>query len=321
MTLNISSSKPKTNRLRLTRTTREALNSRRNNPTFLNGTSPYYSSTVSGQIYRKLCHLVTVHYRFETESQASSGETLPSGDNLWQNPPPVWGSWRVGKQSPVSPRAAPAGAQRPEEALWLRPAPRGGRGASGRLTRARPRRRGPPLHGVVPPSCLLSFIASRLPFPPRKVVSRPLQFPVRDCPSRSCGGKEAAGSPSITSLWSPSLASGPLQVCLPPLPALEVSPEAVSFSVSSSVIWNGRQPLTCILEGVFLVHTRLSPSSSCLYTVGRLPPSLLPLLAPRNAILLSASESSRFLTKSVTKGPALSAQSPSSPLKNPFLFK
>ena len=40
MTLNISSSKPKTNRLRLTRITREALNSRRNNPTFLNGTSP-----------------------------------------------------------------------------------------------------------------------------------------------------------------------------------------------------------------------------------------------------------------------------------------
>ena len=89
MTLNISSSKPKTNILRLTRITREALNSRRNNPTFLNGTSPYYTSTVSGQIYRKLCHLATVYYRFETESQASSGETLPFGDNLWENPPLV----------------------------------------------------------------------------------------------------------------------------------------------------------------------------------------------------------------------------------------
>lgn len=153
MTLNISSSKPKTNRLRLTRTTREALNSRRNNPTFLNGTSPYYTSTVSGQIYRKLCHLATVYYRFETESQASSGETLPSGDNLWQNPPPVWGSWRVGKQSPVSPRAAPAegpeagrGPLAPPRSAWgagrFRPtyacAPQTPRAAPGRARRRRP---------------------------------------------------------------------------------------------------------------------------------------------------------------------------------------
>ena len=47
-------------------------------------------------------------YRFETESQASSGKTLPFGDNLWQNPPLVWGSWRVGKRSAVGRQAAPA---------------------------------------------------------------------------------------------------------------------------------------------------------------------------------------------------------------------
>lgn len=72
----------------------------------------------------------------------------------------------------------PQRAQRPEEALWLRPAPRGGRGASGRLTRARPRRRGPPLAGrgaaVLPPQ--LHCVAAALPaqkgrFPPPAVSS------------------------------------------------------------------------------------------------------------------------------------------------------
>lgn len=109
MTLNISSSKPKTNRLRLTRITREALNSRKNNPTFLHGTSPYYTSTVSGQtnlpktairrqstpdlkrnpkqVPGKRCHLVTTCDRTRTWFEVR---------DAWAN------------RSAFGPRAAPA---------------------------------------------------------------------------------------------------------------------------------------------------------------------------------------------------------------------